>query len=167
MQLISTRIRQYLDQNDVAYERIPHQRDETARQTAHDCHLKPGDFAKVVGLNVDGNQIMAVLPADHYIDLPRFQQGLGAGNIELMTEHSLLTFFPDCEVGAEPPFGNLYGLPVYVAPALTRCETITFNAGTHEEAIQMTYSDFDHLVRPTVMDFAFPDVDFSDAKAGR
>lgn len=164
MEMITNRIRQYLDQNDVQYTCLHHQRDYTARQTAHDCHLKPGDFAKVVGLNVDGRQILAVLPADHYIDLPRFKQQLGAGSIELLSEHAMSSFFPDCEVGACPPLGNLYGLSVYVAPSLTRDETITFNAGSHEEAIQVRYKDFDRLVRPAVLDFAFPDVDFSDAK---
>ncbi len=165
MQLLTNRIRQYLDQNDIPYKRIPHRRDVTARQTAADCHLKPGDFAKVVGLNSDGAQILAVLPADHYIDVPRFKDLLGAGHLELLHEDAMATFFPDCETGACPPLGNLYGLTVYVAPILSKHEMITFNAGTHEEAIQMSYAEFKKLVQPIEMDFAFPSVDFSEAKA--
>ncbi len=118
-----------------------------------------------MGVNADGRQVLAVLPADHYIDLPRLQHLLGAGNVELLHEHALMSFFPDCEVGAWPPLGNLYGLPVYVAPSLADNETIAFNAGTHVEAIQMPYSAFDRLVRPTVMDFAYPAVDYSEARA--
>jgi len=164
MELLTNRIRQYLDRNEIAYTRLSHQRDYTARQTAHDCHLKASEFAKVVLLNADGRQILAVLPADHYIDLPRFQKLLGARHIELLPEDAMASFFPDCEAGACPPLGNLYGLSVYVAPSLASKETIAFNAGSHEEAIQMAYSDFDQLARPVVMDFADPSVDFSEAR---
>lgn len=163
MGFLTNRIRQYLDQNDIAYTRLSHRRDYTARQTAHDCHLKASEFAKVVLLNADDRQILAVLPADHYVDLPRFKGLIGAGHIELLPEDAMASFFPDCEAGACPPLGNLYGLSVYVAPSLTKKQTITFNAGTHEEAIQMAYSDFEQLTRPIVMDFADPSVDFSDA----
>jgi len=156
MKVLNNRVRQYLDQNNIAYTCLPHRRDYTARQTAHDCRLKPADFAKVVGVNADGRQVLAVLPADHDIDLPRFQEQLGAGHLELLSEHALASFFPDCELGACPPIGNLYGLSVYIAPSLTRHETITFNASTHEEAIQMPYAAFEQLVHPTVMDFSLP-----------
>lgn len=163
MEFLTNRIRQYLDQNHIAYTRLSHRRDYTARQTAHDCHLSASEFAKVVGVNADGRQILAVLPADHYVDLPKFKGLLGAEHIELLPEDAMASFFPDCEAGAFPPLGNLYGLSVYVAPSLAQKETITFNAGTHEEAIQMSYSAFEQLTHPTVMDFADPSVDFSDA----
>lgn len=157
MELLTNRIVQHLDQKNIAYERLSHKRDYTARQTACDCHLNPSCFAKVVGVEADGRQLLAVLPADHFVDLPRFQELLSVNRIAMLPESALQTFFPDCEVGAFPPLGNLYGLPVYVAPALTRQERITFNAGTHEQAIRMAYKDFDLMVRPTVMDFSSPD----------
>lgn len=156
MTTLNNRALKYLDEHDVIYTRLNHRRDITARQTAHDCQLKPGDFAKVVGVQADGRQLLAVLPADHFIDLPRLKWQLGVEQIGLLSESAMATFFPDCEVGACPPLGNLYGLPVYIEPALTERETITFNAGTHEDAIQMPYAAFDRLVRPTVMAFSFP-----------
>jgi len=163
MRLLTNRIVQHLDQKNIAYERLNHKRDYHARQTASDCRLMPAGFAKVVGVEADGRPFLAVLPADQHVDLPRLQGLLGVDRIALLPEHSLATFFPDCEVGAIPPLGNLYGLAVYVAPALTRQEKIAFNAGTHEQAIRMKYKDFELMVRPTVLDFACP---ASDAKAG-
>jgi Ala-tRNA(Pro) deacylase len=163
MTTLTNRTVKYLDANDVPYTRLNHRRDNTTRQTAHDCRIKPADFAKVVGLETEGRQFLAVLPADHYVDLARVEQNLGVERVTLLPEGCLATFFPDYEVGAFPPMGNLYGLPVYVAPALTRCETIAFNAGTHEDVIQMPYAAFKRLVNPTVMDFAFPAVDFSES----
>ncbi len=152
-----------LDESGIAYTLLRHRRDITARQTANDCQLKPDDFAKVVGLETEGRQFLAVLPADHYVDLTRVEQSLGVDRVTLLPEGCLATFFPDCEVGAYPPLGNLYGLPVYVAPSLAQRETIAFNAGTHEDVIQMSYAAFDRLVSPTMMDFAFPAIDFSDS----
>lgn len=156
MQLLTNRIVQHLDQKHVAYERLDHKRDYTAKQAARDCHLKPCCFAKVVGIEADGRHLLAVLPADHFVDLPRLQRLLGVNRIAMLPESALATFFPDCEVGAFPPLGNLYGLQVYVAPPLPQQEKITFNAGTHEQAIRMAYRDFDLMVRPTVLDFASP-----------
>ena len=156
MALLTNRVRQYLDDHDIAYVPLKHRQDYTARQTAHDCQLKPDDFAKVVGVEADGRHVLLVLPADHFIDLPRLKWQLGVNRIGLLPENAMATFFPDCEVGACPPLGNLYGLPVYIAPALTERETIVFNAGTHEDAIQMSYAAFDRMVRPTVLDFTFP-----------
>lgn len=154
MPQIANRVQKYLDQSGVKYTHVTHRRDYTARQTAHDCQLKPGDFAKVVGLEAEGRQMLAVLAADQSIDLPRLQRHLHAERLWLMPESTMATFFPDCEVGACPPLGNLYGLPVYITPALAQHDTISFNAGTHEDVIQMRYADFRQLVRPTVVDFA-------------
>jgi len=156
MQLLTNRIARHLDQKKLAYERLDHKRDYTAKQTARDCHLKPRGFAKVVGIQADGRHLLAVLPADHFVDLPRLQRLLGVNRIAMLPESALASFFPDCEVGAFPPLGNLYGLPVYVAPPLTRQEKITFNAGTHELAIRMAYRDFELMVCPSVLDFASP-----------
>lgn len=158
MSQLASRVQQCLDQNGVEYTHLPHRRDYTARQTAHDCQLKPSDFAKVVGLESEGRQMLAVLAADQSVDLPRLQRHLRAEHLWLMPESTMASFFPDCEVGACPPLGNLYGLPVYITPALAKRETISFNAGTHEDVIQMRYADFKRLVSPTVVDFAI-DID--------
>ena len=162
MPLLANRVQQCLDQNGIGYEHLAHRRDSTARQTAHDCQLKPCDFAKVVGLEAQGRQMLAVLAANQSVNLQRLQRHLGADRLWLMPESTMATFFPDCEIGAWPPLGNLYGLTVFISPALTQCETISFNAGTHEDVIQMRYADFDRLVRPTVVDFA-DDLDASSS----
>jgi len=156
MELITNRILQHLDHMKIPYERINHRRDYTARQTASDCSMKPACFAKVVVVEADGRKLLSVLPADHALDLGRFERLLGCDRISLLPESSLMTYFPDCELGALPALGNLYGLPVYVSPELTRQEKIAFNAGTHEQAIRMNYKDFDRMVRPTVIDFSYP-----------
>lgn len=151
----SNRVTQYLDDQNIVYERLTHRRDYTARQAASDCALEPSGFAKVVAVVADGGQILLVLPADHQVDMERLKGGLGAGHVALLPESAFCSFFPDCEVGAFPPLGNLYGLPVYVAPDLARQQMIAFNACSHEQAIRMAYKDFDHLVRPIVLDFSY------------
>ena len=156
MELLTNRIRQYLDENEVKYQCLPHRRDFTARVAAHDCHVDPQTFAKAVVLEADGKQLLAALPADYEIDLPRLKRELGAQHIGLIPESQMSELFPDCEMGAFPVLGNLYGLPVYVAPPLSEQQDITFNAGTHEEAISMPYADFERLVQPTVLSFACP-----------
>lgn len=167
MPTLTNRALDYLDQAGIPYTRLHHRRDITARQTAHDCQLKPSDFAKVVGLETEGRQFLVVLPADHYVDLERVREHLGVDRVNLLPEGCVATFFPDCEIGACPPLGNVYGLPVYVAPAVADRESIAFNAGTHEDVIQMAYSAFDRLVNPTVMDFAVPIDDSSYQKSHR
>lgn len=156
MQLPTHRIAQHPDLKDIAYERLHHKRDYTARQTACDCHLEPSCFAGVIGVEADGRRLLAVPPADHIVDLPRLQRLLGVNRIALLPVSALATCFRDCEVGAFPPLGKLYGLPVYVALAPAQQGKIAFNAGTHEQAIRMAYKDFDLMVRPTVMDFSTP-----------
>lgn len=156
MELLTNRIRQHLDQEGVKYQCLHHKRDFTARGAAHDCHVDPGTFAKAVLLEADGKSLLAALPADYEIDLPQLKQELGVQHIGLVPESEMSKRFPDCEMGAFPVLGNLYHLPVYVAPPLNEQEHITFNAGTHEEAIRMPYADFERLVKPTVLTFACP-----------
>lgn len=158
MPLTANRIHHYLNQQDVGYTRLIHRRDHNGQQTSRDRRKLPNDFAQVVGLDADGWQFLAVLPADYYIDLPRLKQALGVKELRVLPEHSLATFFPDCEQGAFPPLGNLYGLPVVIDESLADYETITFNAGTLDEAIQLDYDTFVRLARPQMMDFALVDV---------
>jgi Ala-tRNA(Pro) deacylase len=97
---------------------------------------------------------LAVLPAPRQVDLARLKKALGARKVELAGEDEFRERFPECEVGAMPPFGNLYALPVYVAEELTADEVIAFNAGTHTELVRMAYADFARLVTPQVVEFA-------------
>jgi Ala-tRNA(Pro) deacylase len=96
------------------------------------------------------------MPAHRKVDFAKAQELLH-GEVTLAAEERIAELFPDCEVGAEPPFGNLYNLPVYVSPELTRDEFITFNAGTHHEAIKMRYADFERLVKPEELDLTWHD----------
>lgn len=147
-------LRHFLDEHDARYEIIPHQRDYSAQRTAADTFTPGREFAKCVLLWIDNYYALAVLPADHMIDFEKLREVLGASEAGLAREDEIRRIFPDCEVGAEPPFGNLYGLPVYVAQQLTEDPYITFNAGTHEEAIRMNYQEFASLVEPMTVDFA-------------
>ncbi len=154
MASLSTRLKSLLDQNGVAYEAIRHAADYTAQETAAHTHTKGREFAKPVVLRVDGAYVMAVVPAHRKVDLRRVRQALGAKEARLATEEELRKICPDCELGAEPPFGNLYDLPVYVSPELAHDERITFNAGTHMDALRIRWEDYERLVRPKVLDLS-------------
>jgi Ala-tRNA(Pro) deacylase len=118
-------------------------------------HVSGKEIAKVVIVKIDGQFAMAVVPAPHKIDLERLREASGAKRVELASEKEFQNLFPDCEVGAMPPFGNLYGLPLYVARPLAEDEEIVFNAGSHTEAIRMRYADFARLANPTVSDYTY------------
>jgi Ala-tRNA(Pro) deacylase len=104
-------------------------------------------------VKVDGTIVMAVLPAKHRVDLEALRAACLAGKVELATEHEFAKLFPNCEEGAMPPFGNLYGVPVYVEKSLAEDEEIAFNACSHSELIQLAYKDFARLVKPTIASF--------------
>jgi Ala-tRNA(Pro) deacylase len=99
---------------------------------------------------------MAVAPAVYRLDLEKVRAHLGSGYVRLADESAMSMLCPDCEVGAMPPFGNLYDLPVFVDPTLAADEFITFNAGTHEQAVRMRYADYERLVQPVLMDMIDP-----------
>jgi Ala-tRNA(Pro) deacylase len=98
--------------------------------------------------------VMAVLPGSNRIELDRLAQLLGAESIRLAGEEEFRDMFPDCELGAMPPFGNLYNLEVWVDAALQAHQNILFNAGTHVETIQMSFADFERLVLPKIGSFS-------------
>lgn len=150
------RIVNYLDGQEVPFERRRHRRDETAEQAARDSHACASQFAKAIVVNADGSQLLAVLPADHRIDLDQLREHLGASQLELLPEEDLPNFFPDCELGAIPAPGNLYGMPVMISPALAEQQMIVFHAGSHEDVIEMPYPSYKQLVEPTVTDFSSP-----------
>ncbi len=149
---IPQHIESFLNERKVPYEVIHHRRDYTAQETAADTHTRGKDFAKTVILFVDNKYCMVVLPAIYQVDMKKVRKGLNAKRVSLATEDELANICSECEVGAMPPFGPLYKLPVYVDRHLKEDRMITFNAGTHEDVIRMLYSDFEKLVKPEVLD---------------
>jgi len=126
----------------------------TAQEVATVEHVSGYDVAKVVMAAVDDRLVMLVLPAPHRVDLEKVKRGLGATTARLAREDEFAKLFPDCDLGAMPPFGNLYGIPVYVDRTLTHDPKIVFNAGSHRETMTIAYADFERLVRPEVIEFA-------------
>jgi Ala-tRNA(Pro) deacylase len=147
-------LQKYLDSNDVPYELIPHPRDYCAQETAADTHTPGRFFAKCVLVWIDNYYAMVVVPADHIIDSTLLRDAVQARNTGLVREEEMNRLFPDCEIGAEPPFGHLYDLPVFVDSRLAVQPTITFNAGTHEMAVRMSFDDFERLTAPTIVECA-------------
>ncbi len=148
------KLKDYLDKHDVPYLTITHSQAFTAQQIAASAHIPGKNMVKTVIIMINGQMAMAVLPASYYVDLALLKEITGEGNVRLASEMEFKDAFPDCEVGAMPPFGNLYNIPVYVAKVLTEQDEIAFNAGTHTEVIQMKYRDYEKLVHPRVVKFA-------------
>lgn len=151
---IVARLKQYLDEHNISYIACTHSPAFTAQEIAHALHVRGRQMAKAVILKADDRYVMAVLPAHHRVDLERFAEVVGAASVRLATEAEFKDLFPDCELGAMPIFGNLYGIPVYVAEPLMRDEEIVFTAGTHTDSIRMKLSDFLRLSEPTVAAFS-------------
>lgn len=151
---VTDRLRSVLDQHQVPYEVVRHARDYTAQRAAQDTHTPGMEFAKVVFVRADGRFVMAVLPAHHRVNLGEMRQALRARDVRLATEDETRRLCPDAEVGAAPPFGMLFDVPVYVSSWMTGDEKITFNAGSHEEAMRINFSDYMKIVQPEVIDFS-------------
>ena len=154
---ILQKLREYLEQHHVRYEELSHPQAFTAQETAEAQHIHGREMAKVVIVRSGADFAMIVLPAPCRVDLERAAAVLGKSPLMLATEDQFANLFPGCEPGAMPPFGNLYGLPVWVDRALTRDEQIVFNAGTHTQTVRMRYADFAHLVQPKVAALAEED----------
>jgi Ala-tRNA(Pro) deacylase len=148
------KLKEYLDKNEVPYVSIRHSQAFTAQQIAASAHIPGRKMVKTVMVVINGMMAMAVLPASYYVDFNLLKDITGEGSVRLASEMEFKDMFPDCEVGAMPPFGNLYNIAVYVAKVVQEEEEIAFNAGTHTEIIQMSYRDFDRLVHPLVLKFA-------------
>jgi Ala-tRNA(Pro) deacylase len=118
---------------------------------AQSAHIRAKDLAKTVMVKVAGKLAMAVLPASDSVDLDLLKQSTGAKEVRLATEWEFKDRFPDCEIGAMPPFGNLYEMEVFVSPRLAEDEMIAFNAGSHTELVQLAYKDFAELVSPVLI----------------
>ena len=148
------RLEGYLRENRVPFETQHHPRAVTAQEVAASEHVPGKMLAKTVMILADGQMVMLALPATYQVDLDKAAAMLGVGEARLAEEEEFEDTFPDCEVGAMPPFGNLYDVPVYVEESLTEDETIVFRSGTHTDTMSVKYSDFERLVEPTVAGFA-------------
>jgi Ala-tRNA(Pro) deacylase len=148
------KLKEFLDSHQVKYESISHSKAYTAQKVAASAHIPGKELAKTVMVKVDGNMAMAVLPASFQVDFDQLKKSSGAIRVELASEADFKDLFPDCEIGAMPPFGNLYNMDVYVAESLAEDEEIAFNAGSHSELIQMSYKDFERLVKPKTLKFS-------------
>ena len=142
-----------LNDNTVQYEILHHPEAVTAQRIAQAEHIKAQHHAKVVMVKSGNEHLMTVLPADHQIDLEKVTKAIGK-TVLLDTEQEFKSLFPDCATGAMPPFGNLYGLPTYVDKRLAQEDYIVFEAGTHTDAIKVSYRDYEKIVKPRVEDLA-------------
>jgi Ala-tRNA(Pro) deacylase len=145
------KLKEFLDRAKISYEVYNHPLAYTAQEVAEAQHIPGKDVAKVVMLKADGSLVMAVVPASRMVSFDKVRAALGALDISLAKEDEFISVFPECEIGGMPPFGNLFGLPVYVDPALEKDETIVFNAGDHQQSVRLRYSDFRDLVKPRVV----------------
>lgn len=148
------KLKEFLDQNHIKYVTMIHSPAYTAQEIAASAHIPGRELAKTVMIKMNGEMAMAVLPASKKVDLEKLKELTGAESVELATEHEFLNTFPGCELGAMPPFGNLYGIKVFVSKSLTENENIAFNAGSHSELMRLAYTDFERLVKPRVLEFS-------------
>jgi Ala-tRNA(Pro) deacylase len=147
------KLKEFLDRENIKYVSIVHSPAYTAQEVAESAHIKGRELAKIVIVQLDGEMAMAVLPANRKIVLQDLRDVTGSEKVKFASEDEFKQKFPDCETGAMPPFGNLYGMDVYVAEGLMNNEEIAFNAGSHTEVIRLAYKDFERLVQPEVLSF--------------
>jgi Ala-tRNA(Pro) deacylase len=143
-------LKEFLDSQQVKYVTISHSPAYTAQEIAASAHVRGRELAKTVMVKLDGKMAMVVVPAFLKVDFGLLKKAAGAKEAELASERAFEDMFPECEVGAMPPFGNLYGMDVYVSGSLAEDEEIAFNAGSHTELIRLAYKDFQRLVKPKV-----------------
>jgi Ala-tRNA(Pro) deacylase len=147
------KLKEFLDTKGIKYINIIHSPAYTAQEVAASAHVPGRAFAKTVIVELDGKMAMAVLPANRKIVLQDLREVTASDQVRFASEEAFRERFPDCEPGAMPPFGNLYGMDVYLAQALADGHELAFNAGSHTEVMKLAMADFDHLVHPRVMSF--------------
>ena len=151
---ILRKLKDYLEKNQVSYEVGIHQEVFTAQEIAAAQHVPGRQMAKVVMVKADGKMVMLVLPASYRVELRKLKDVLDCKKVGMAKEKEFQDLFPDCEVGAMPPFGNLYNMEVWVDKMLTEDASIVFQAGNHIETMRIKYSDYVRLVNPKVGDFS-------------
>ena len=148
------KLKEFLESEQAVFTSIPHSEAFTAQEIAALTHVPGREFAKTVMVKVDGKLAMAVLPASYHADLDKLRRSIGASEVRLAKEYEFERVFSDCEEGAMPPFGNLYGMEEYVDASLEGDEFIAFNAGSHFELLRMSFREFERLAHPKVAHFA-------------
>lgn len=146
--MLASKLKQYLDKNHVHYVSIPHASSYTAQQTAQIAHIPGKELAKTVIVKVNGQFKLIVLPACSQLNFKTLETELGSKKVELARESEFKSLFPECELGAMPPFGNLYNIETYVSKDLHDDKKIAFNGGSHNELVQLDYEDFKKLAHP-------------------
>ncbi|MBX3009373.1 MAG: YbaK/EbsC family protein [Melioribacteraceae bacterium] len=150
------KLKEYLDSNQIRYVTIKHSLAFTAQEIAASAHIKGKDIAKTVILKVEGKLTMFVLPGSYKVDIEKVKEVLNTSNVRLADEMEFKDKFADCEIGAFPPFGNLYDIDVYCENALLQDENIAFNSCSHTQLFQMKLQDYINLVHPMILNFAYP-----------
>ena len=151
------KLKGFLNDQKVKYVTISHSLAYTAQEIAASAHIHGKDLAKTVIVKIDADLAMAVLPASYKLDLGRLKKNVGAKKVKLAAEKEFQDRFPECALGAMPPFGNLYDMRVYADKSLLEDEKIAFNAGSHTELIQLAYKDFERLVKPEIVTMVSPE----------
>ena len=151
---IPRNIKQYLFHNNVSYTHKTHPLAFTSQEIAAVEHVPGGEFAKTVVLKADDRMILAVLPGDHIVNMDSLKRQVGCEKLTVATEKEFVEKFPACQPGAMPPFGKLFGLPVYCDSALAQQSEIEFNAGTHTDTLRLTYGSFVRLENPVMISFS-------------
>jgi Ala-tRNA(Pro) deacylase len=151
--MIPISIVDYLHRNEVSFKRRPHQQAVSAQELAASLHVSGYSVAKSVIVDADGQKWIAVLPASETVDVGRLAEVLNASKVRLLAESQFAPIFTDCEIGAEPPFGGLYRIPVVVDSRLADAGWIILRAGSHKESLEMAYADFASLEKPRVGSF--------------
>lgn len=154
------KLKAFLDENNVRYVSIKHSSAYTAQEIASSAHVSGKELAKTVMIKIDGQMAMAVLPASYLVDLNSISKALETNKVLLASESEFKDRFPDCEVGAMPPFGNLYHMEVFLAESLLNNVDLIFNAGSHKELIKMSLKEYDRLVDPKILRFSYKAVSF-------
>ena len=144
------RLKKFLDDNNIKYISIFHSHAYTAQEVAASAHISGRELAKTVMVKIEGKMAMAVLSASDKVDFSLIQKAAGASKVELASEHEFTDLFPGCQIGAIPPFGNLYEMQVIVDAKLTEETGVVFNAGSYTELIMLHYEDYKRLVKPCV-----------------
>ena len=151
----TSKLREYLESHNAQYTVIEHPPEYTAQESAASAHIPGDQLAKTVMIKIDGKMAMAVLPAPNRVNFDRLKEFAGAKQVELASEAEFKDMFPDCDLGAMPPFGNLYGMDVFADKSLSEEIEIAFCAGSHNELIRLSFTDFARLVKPKVLNFSW------------
>jgi Ala-tRNA(Pro) deacylase len=153
---VSNRLERLLEESGAAFEVIDHPLAFTAQEEAAASHVSGRHWAKTVAVLVDGEPALAVVPATRRLDLDKLRKVVGTEDVQIAREAEFQGLYPDCELGAMPPFGELYGQRTFIDEILREEELIAFHAGDHRTAIEMGYSDFERLCEPVPADLSGP-----------